>query len=87
MQRFYSWCLLHRDSAEILRFAAEICLLMSTTNHFISLSHGETVNENWLSGYRHQIKTKHACHVSLSRECGEMVSWEFANQPSCMVIT
>ena len=41
---------LHRDSAEILRFAAETCLSMSTTNHFISLSHGETVNENRLSG-------------------------------------
>ena len=44
VQRFYSWCPLHRDSAEILRFAAETCLLMSTTNRFISLSHGETVN-------------------------------------------
>ena len=49
-QLFYSWCPLHRDSAEILRFAAETCLLMSTTNHFISLSHGETVNGNRLSG-------------------------------------
>ena len=45
-------CPLHRDSAEILRFAAETCLLMSTTNRFISLSHGETVNGNRLSGAR-----------------------------------
>ena len=43
-------CPLHRDSAEILRFAAETCLLMSTTNRFISPSHGETVNGNTLSG-------------------------------------
>ena len=42
-------CPLHRDSAEILRFAAETCLLMSTTNRFISPSHGETVNGNTLS--------------------------------------
>ena len=49
-QPFYSYCPLHRDSAEILRFAAEICLLMLTTNHFISLSHAETVNENRFSG-------------------------------------
>ena len=51
IQLFYSWCPLHRDSAEILRFAAETCLLMSTTNRFISLSHGETVNGNRLSDY------------------------------------
>ena len=33
---------IHRDSAEISRFAAETCLLMSTTNCLFSLSHGET---------------------------------------------
>ena len=49
VQAFYSRCPLHRDSAEILQFAAETCLSMSTTNHFISLSHGETVNGNRLS--------------------------------------
>ena len=54
-QRFYSWCPLHRDSAEILQFAAETCLSMSTTNHFISLSHGETVNGNTLSGVRRRF--------------------------------
>ena len=42
-------CPLHRDSAEILRFAAETCLLISTTNRFISLSHGETDGENPIS--------------------------------------
>ena len=52
VQAFYSRCPLHRDSAEILRFAAETCLLMSTTNRFISPSHGETVNGNTLSEMR-----------------------------------
>ena len=55
VQLFYSRCPLHRDSAEILQFAAETCLSMSTTNHFISLSHGETVNGNRLSDRWHKL--------------------------------
>ena len=45
---------LHRDSAEIVLFAAETCLQMSTTNRFISPSHGEAEGEKSISGSKRE---------------------------------
>ena len=53
---------LHCDSAEISRFAAETCFLMSKTNRLFSLSHGET------DGISAQAEGGHSQKTSEERE-------------------